>query len=256
MPPFHAAVRPDATRALAQHLGEQVHRTPGRRACVQRCIAALSMGLALAGAGPAGAQVAGAMRPGSAAADPEQVVPGWSAKQSILGRPVYNASGARLGRALDLIVGTDKRLTYLILDTGGGAIGVSQRLVAVPAAQLRVRGARLLLPEADRQALAAAPAFVHAPVTRTQSAIVERAQQDVDKSRQAIAMAERRSAQSSGEARARADRQIAALRQSQQAVEDKVDEMDIAGPSQWQAVEAEIGRASARLRSAMRRAPD
>jgi len=223
---------------------------------VRRCIAAFSIGLALAGAGPAGAQVAGAMRPGGAAADTEQVVPGWSAKQSLLGRPVYNASGARLGRALDLIVGTDKRLTHLIVDTGGGTVGASQRLVAVPVAQLQVHGARLLLAEADRQTLAIAPAFVHAPVTRTQSSIVERAQQDIDKSRQTIAALERRSAQSTGEARARTDRQIATLRQSQRAAEDKVEEMDTAGPSQWQTVEVEIGRASARLRSAMRRAPD
>jgi hypothetical protein len=117
-----------------------------------------------------------------------------------------------------------------------------------------MRGARIVLPEATRQTLASQPAFLHAPITRTQSSIADRAQQEVDKARQAIVQLERKSAQSSGEAKARADRQILELRQNQKATEDKLAEMDIAGAAQWQAVEAELGQASARLRSALRKA--
>jgi len=216
-------------------------------------IAVLAVALALAGAGPAGAQVAGATRLGTTVTETEQAVMGWSVKQSILGRPLYNASGERLGKAADLIVGSDKRVSFVIVDTGGTQ-RTADHLVAVPAAQLQVRGARLVLPDAARQTLAMQPAFVHAPITRTQSSVVERAQQDIDRARQAIARLERRSAQSSGEAKARTDRQILVLQQSRQAVEDKVAEMDTAGAAQWQAVEAEIGHASARLRSAIRNA--
>lgn len=44
------------------------------------------------------------------------------------------------------------------------------------------------------------------------------------------------------------------LRQRQKTVEDKVAEMDIAGAAQWQALEAEIRQASARLHSAIHNA--
>ena len=220
-------------------------------------IAALGMVLALSLAGTAGAQVAGVRRLGATTTETEQVIAGWSAKQSILGRTVYNAAGDRLGKALDLIVDTDKRVSFLIIDTSGPVdlVGASRHLIAVPVAQLQVHGGRLLLPDADRQALASQPAFVHAPVTRTQSSIVERAQQDVDRARKTIAQLERMSAHSSGDARANLERQILSLRQDQRAVEDKMAEMEAADATQWQAVAAEVGRASARLRNAIRNAP-
>lgn len=216
-------------------------------------IAALCTVLTLVGSGGTGAQVAGATRLGATTTETEQVIAGWSAKQSILGRPVYNASGERLGKALDLIVGTDKRVTFLIVETLG-TMQTHKHLVAVPAVQLQVRGGRLVLPDADRQALASQPAFLHAPITRTQSAVVDQAMQEVDKAGRAIAQLERNAAQDGSDAKARTDQQIRELRQNQKAVEDKVAEMDAAGAAQWQALEAEVGQASARLRSALRKA--
>lgn len=218
----------------------------------QTCrFAALGMALVLSLTSSANAQVAGTRRLGTTQAETGQAITGWSAKQSILGRTVYDASGERLGKALDLIVGTDKHVTFLIVVTGN-PLGASRRLVAVPAAQLQVHGSRLVLPDADRLSLAAQPAFVHAPITRTQSSIVEQAQKDVDRARQTIARLERMSAHGSAEGRADLERQILVLRQRQQAVEDKLAEMEAADAAQWQAVEAELGQASARLRSTIR----
>ncbi|WP_171022468.1 PRC-barrel domain-containing protein [Variovorax sp. 3P27G3] len=213
----------------------------------------MGMALAFSLAGTVEAQVAGTRRLGTTQTEAGQAITGWSARQSILGRTVYNASGNKLGKATDLIVGTDKRVTFLLIETGG-AFETSRHLVAVSAAQLQVHGSRLVLPEADPQTLALQPAFVHAPVTRTQSAVVEQAQQDVDRARQAIGRLERRSAQSDRDAKASLERQILALRQSQKVVEDKVAEMEAADASKWQAVEAQVGQASARLRSAIRNA--
>lgn len=218
-----------------------------------RLLAALGLMSALAGI--AAAQVAGATRTGATLTETGQLIPGWSAKQSILGRAVYDASGERIGKALDLIVGTDRRVTFLIVEMGTFPPG-SRHLVAVPASQLAVRGGRLLLPDADRQALALQPAFVHAPVTRTQSAIVEQAQQDADRARRTIARLERQLAHGEGgEARASLERQILVLRQAVHTVEEKVAEMDAADSGRWQAVEAQVGQAAARLRGAMRGAP-
>lgn len=214
-----------------------------------------TLGLACALAGAAAAQVAGVTHAGATLTETGQLITGWCAKQSILGRAVYDASGERIGRALDLIVGIDRRVTFLIVEMGGSPPG-SRHLVAVPASQLVVRGGRLLLPDADRQALALQPAFVHAPVTRTQSAIVEQALQDADRARRTIARLERQLAHGEGgETRAGLELQIAALRQAVQAVEEKVAEMDAADADRWQAVEAQVGQAAARLRSTIRNAP-
>lgn len=213
----------------------------------------LGIALALAGVGMARAQVAGATSLGATTTETQQVVSGWSARQSILGRSVYDASGDRIGKALDLIVGTDKRVSHLIVGTGA-AVGAAEHLVAVPAARVQVQGARIVLPEANRQTLASQPAFLYAPITRTQSSVVDRAQKDVDKARQAIARLERKSAQGGAEARERADGQVLELRQNQQAVEDRIADMDGADAAQWTAREAEVAQASQRLRSAIRRA--
>lgn len=212
----------------------------------------LGIALALAGVGGAGAQVAGSTSLGATTTETQQVVTGWSARQSILGRSVYDASGDRIGKALDLIVGTDKRVSHLIVGTGA-AVGAAEHLVAVPAAGVRVQGGRIVLPEASRQTLASQPAFLYAPITRTQSSVVDRAQKDVDKAQKVIAQLERKSAQGGTGARERADGQIFELQQNQQAVEDRIADMDVAEAAQWKAREAEVAQASQRLRSALRR---
>jgi len=220
-----------------------------------RHLTVVGLVFALAGADITAAQVAGATNAGATLIETGQLIPGWSARQSILGRTVYDASGERIGKALDLIVGTDRRVTFLIVEMGSFPSG-SRHLVAVPASQLLVRGGRLRLPDADRQALALQPAFVHAPVTRTQSAIVEQALQDADRASRTIARLESQLAHGAGdEGRAGLEQQILALRQALQAVEEKVAEMDAADSDGWQVMEAQVGQAAARLRSAMRGAP-
>jgi hypothetical protein len=213
---------------------------------------ALGLLWAFAGIGGAAAQVAGSTPTGAARTETEQVVTGWSARQSILGRAVYNAAGDKVGKALDLIVGTDLRVSFVVVAVGN-RVGAAQHTVAVPAAQLRMQSGRIVLPDATRQSLAAQPAFVYAPITRTQSAIVERAPHDMDQARQALDVLERQAARSSGQDRERADREIALLRNTRQAVQDKLSRMDAASATQWQAAQAEVAQASAQLRGAMRR---
>lgn len=214
--------------------------------------ALLAMAMALAATTQA--QVAGTRRLGATTTVTEQVIAGWSVKQSILGRMVYDASGDKLGRARDLIVDTDQRVSFLIVDMGGAA-PANPHLVAVAASPLQVRGARLVLPGVTRQALASQPAFVYAPITRTQSSVVERAQRDIDRARLAIARLEG-GAESPGEAAGAERRSLAAaLREQLQAVDNSIAAMDTVDVAQWQAAEAEVARASAKLRAVMRDAP-
>ncbi|SFQ60578.1 Sporulation protein YlmC, PRC-barrel domain family [Variovorax sp. OK605] len=216
-----------------------------------QCTAVFAVAMVFAVIDGAHAQVAGSIPTAAERTEPNQVVTGWSARQSLLGREVYNAEGERLGKALDLIVGTDMRVSFVVIALGL-RLGTAQDTVAVPAGQLRVQGSRLVLADSTRRSLAAQPVFLYAPITRTQSLVVERAQREVDRSRLALATLERQAEQASGEDKVRAEQRIAQLRSSQRAVQDRVAELDAAGAAQWQAVEAQVGQASARLREAMR----
>lgn len=107
------------------------------------------------------AQVAGSMSLGKAFADLDQPAPGWSVKKSLLGKPVYNEGGERLGKVEDLIVDPAKSVSYLIV-SAGGFIGVGKHDVAIEATKIREQQGRLVLPGATKDLVKAMPAFSYA----------------------------------------------------------------------------------------------
>ncbi|WP_420227231.1 PRC-barrel domain-containing protein [Pigmentiphaga litoralis] len=107
------------------------------------------------------AQVAGSMSLGKAFADLDQPAPGWSVKKSLLGKPVYNEGGERLGKVEDLIIDPAKSVSYLIV-SAGGFIGVGKHDVAIEATKIREQQGRLVLPGATKDLVKAMPAFSYA----------------------------------------------------------------------------------------------
>ncbi|NYE25498.1 PRC-barrel domain-containing protein [Pigmentiphaga litoralis] len=107
------------------------------------------------------AQVAGSMSLGKAFTDLDQPAPGWSVKKSLLGKPVYNESGERLGKVEDLIIDPAKSVSYLIV-SAGGFIGVGKHDVAIEATKIREQQGRLVLPGATKDLVKAMPAFSYA----------------------------------------------------------------------------------------------
>lgn len=216
-------------------------------------IAALGIAFAFTAIGTASAQVAGSTPLGVSVTEMDRVAMGWSAKQSILGKNIYNESGEKIGKAEDLIIDLDKNVSYLIVGVGG-FIGMGRHAVAIPATQIHEQGGRIVLVGATKQALTDLPAFIYAPVTRTQSPIAARAEHDIDMAKQKITLLEKKSEAGADDAKARMGRQIADIKQSQKAVENKLDEMKVAGATKWKAVEAEVGKASERLRNSIEKA--
>ena len=117
--------------------------------------------LAVAGPAIAYAQVAGSTFLGSSYTELRDVAMGWSAKRQILGHPVYNDLNERVGSIDDVIVTTDKAVSYAIINAGG-FLAVTKHDVAVPVSQLKLVDDKLVLAGATRDALKATPPFEYA----------------------------------------------------------------------------------------------
>ena len=107
------------------------------------------------------AQVAGSTLLGVTVGELRDVTLGWSAKRQILGQPVYNNMDERIGAVEDIIVTTDKSVSYAIINAGG-FLAVAKHNVAIPVSQFRLSGEKLVLPGATKDALKATPAFEYA----------------------------------------------------------------------------------------------
>ena len=107
------------------------------------------------------AQVAGSTLLGVSYGELRDVTLGWSAKRQILGHPVYNNTDERVGSVDDIIVTTDKSVSYAIINVGG-FLAVAKHNVAIPVSQFQLSGNKLVLPGATSDALKAAPEFDYA----------------------------------------------------------------------------------------------
>ena len=115
-------------------------------------------GLAIAAPAISHAQVAGTTLLGASYTELRDVALGWSAKRQILGRPVYNDLDERIGSIDDVIVTTDKSVSYAIINAGG-FLAVAKHDVAVPVSSLKLVGDKLVLAGATKDALKASPPF-------------------------------------------------------------------------------------------------
>src|SRR5271168_4529025 len=117
--------------------------------------------LAIAAPAISHAQVAGSTFLGSSYTELRDVALGWSAKRQLLGHPVYNDRNERIGSIDDVIVTTEKSVSYAIINAGG-FLAVTKHDVAVPVSQLKLVDDKLTLPGATRDALKDSPPFEYA----------------------------------------------------------------------------------------------
>ena len=115
-------------------------------------------GIALAAPAVSQAQVAGSTVIVSSVAELRDVALGWSAKRQLLGQAVYNELDERVGNVDDMIVSTNKSVSYAIINAGG-FLAVAKHDVAVPVSHFKLYGDKLVLRGATRDALRAAPEF-------------------------------------------------------------------------------------------------
>lgn len=118
-------------------------------------------GIALATPAISHAQEAGSTLIGVSVAEMRDVVSGWSAKRTILGKAVYNDKNERVGSIDDIIVAPNKAVSYAIVGAGG-FLGMDKHDVAIPVSQLKLADNKVILAGATKEALKASPPFEYA----------------------------------------------------------------------------------------------
>jgi len=86
------------------------------------------------------------------------VAKGWSAKNQIMGKDVYNDKNEKVGVVEDLIVAPDKAVSYAIIGAGG-FLGMGKHDVAIRMNQFKLVEGKFTLPGATKEAVKAMPAF-------------------------------------------------------------------------------------------------
>ena len=89
------------------------------------------------------------------------VINGWSVQRQLLGQSVYNDKDEKIGKIEDIILNKERSASYGIVSTGG-FLGIGAHDVAIPAKQLELKNARLMLPGATKETLHAMPPFEYA----------------------------------------------------------------------------------------------
>ena len=86
---------------------------------------------------------------------------GWSIKNDILNKDVFNDANEKVGTVEDIIVTPDKAMSYAIVGTGG-FLGMAKHDVVIPVNQFKITNKRVLLPGATKEAVKALPEFKYA----------------------------------------------------------------------------------------------
>jgi len=88
----------------------------------------------------------------------EKVAQGWSIKEDILDKYVYNDSNDNIGTIEDLLVTPDDAISYAIIGVGG-FLGMGRHDVAIPIYQLIINKSQITLPGVTTESLKAMPAY-------------------------------------------------------------------------------------------------
>jgi sporulation protein YlmC with PRC-barrel domain len=128
---------------------------------MKRIVLAIILGSSMIGSAALAVPVAGEQKLGVTVAEMKAIVLGWSARNDILGQPVYNEKGEKLGTVDDVIVTPARSVSFAVIGTGG-FVGLAKHDVAIPVDQMKLEEKKLILPGATKDALKALPEFQYA----------------------------------------------------------------------------------------------
>jgi sporulation protein YlmC with PRC-barrel domain len=107
------------------------------------------------------AQTAGETKLGIGTVELDDVIKGWSVHKALLGKHVYNDKNEQVGKIEDIIISPKRNVSYAIVGAGG-FLGIGSHDVAIPAAQFKMTGDKIVLPGATKEMIKAMPAFHYA----------------------------------------------------------------------------------------------
>lgn len=127
-------------------------------------VVASALALSLAVTGPALSQTppAGSTPtppPVSSTTDKGVVPEGAVARaNALIGTTVRNSAGDKIGTIDDLLMGNDSKVNYAVLSVGG-FLGIGDKLVAIPIADLQMAADHMVMPSATKDSVSKMPKF-------------------------------------------------------------------------------------------------
>jgi sporulation protein YlmC with PRC-barrel domain len=179
-----------------------------------------------------------------------QLALGWSVKNTLMGKMIYNEAGDKVGKVEDLIISPDRKVTYVIVGAGG-FIGIGRHDVAVAVGQIQDNAGKLIMPGATKDMIKAMPVFTYATDTSRRDAFVAAADKEVEKGKAKIADLEKKASNAATDAKAKINTEVTALKADVKSAESKVGEMRRATVARWREFEVDVNAATARLRKSI-----
>lgn len=85
-----------------------------------------------------------------------EAITGWSAKDDLMGKSVFNENDEKIGDVNDVVIASDNRSMYLLIGAGG-FLGMGEKNVAVPFDRFERRDDRIMLSGYSKEQLKALP---------------------------------------------------------------------------------------------------
>lgn len=211
--------------------------------------ALIASGMGAASA-PTFAQEAGTTVLGITAIESTQVAMGWSVKKSLLGRTVYNESGAKVGRIEDLIISPEKNVSYVIVGAGG-FIGIGRHDVAIPVSQIREKDGRMLMPGATKDIVKSMPTFTYASGDAERTKLISSAELDIAQAERRLVQLQDKAAAAGADVKAQVNMQVTSIRLDLKSLQEKLAILKSAGTKRWKEFETDVRSASDRLRKSL-----
>ncbi len=172
---------------------------------------------------------------------------GWSAKKSILGKPVFNENGDKIGIVDDLIIAPNKSLSYAIIGAGG-FLGMGKYDVAIPVTKINEVNGKMELKGATKASIKQMPEFVYATNTANREAFIANAEQDIQKGKEKLAELNKKASSEKSDLKIKVNAEIVELQQQIKNAETKLTELKNATEKKWREYKAGVTAAIASVR--------
>lgn len=172
---------------------------------------------------------------------------GWSAKKSILGKPVFNENGAKIGIVDDLIIAPNKSLSYAIIGAGG-FLGIGKYDVAIPVTKINEVNGKMEFKGATKASIKQMPEFVYATNTANREAFIANAEQDIQKGKEKLTELNKKASSEKSDLKIKVNAEIVELQQQIKNAETKLTELKNATEKKWREYKAGVTAAIASVR--------
>ena len=193
------------------------------------------------------AEVVGASVIGVTVSEVAEIATGWSVKKSIMGKPVYNEKGDKIGSVDDLIIAPNKTLSYAIIGAGG-FLGMGKHDVAIPVAQINEVNGKMELKGATKDMIKQMPKFEYASNSAKRDAYILNAEQDIQKGKDKLSELGKKVSSEKSEMKAKLQEETATLEKDIKVAEAKLTELKNATEKKWREYEAGVTAAIASVR--------